>query len=960
MRSTQYINESTSIASTTRGVSAAAADFNGDGFQDLIYQACSTTISSSCGFTLLLADGAGGYQPPALFAAPVSGSHFLALGDFNHDGKPDVAVFNDCDASCTGTSVSVFLNTGSGTFSDPVAYEGGDVSPLAIATGDFNGDGNLDIAVLEYCSTCTDGEDTIGVLLGNSDGTFQPAITMQTGAGNAVSWLAAADFNGDGKTDLVLAERTNNPSNPYEGSAQILLSNGDGTFTFGGIYDGGDGRGMSVTAGDVNGDGKTDIVIGNLCDNIVEDTGCARGAIGALLGNGDGTFQYANHPPSQNVPDGNMYAISLADVNGDGKLDAISSTATGIAVFFGNGDGTFQPPTVYAALEVLQSVQLAIADLNNDGGLDIVQPGVNEQLAILYNQGFSKPATSVSLRSSLNPSTYGQQVNFTASVTSTSGTPTGSVTFMDGTANLGSVSLVNGVGSLSTSALLAGTHSIVASYSGDANHSPSTSAGLQQIVNKETTTLVLVSSANPSYVSQTVYFSPRLTLQYGGKNAVAGTVTYMQGTTTLATLNYPTAYSTTYTTTGTRAITAIYSGDNNNLSSTSAVVNQVVKALPAPTTTALATSGTPSFVGQSVTFTAKVGSPYGPIPDGEPVNFFDGTTSLVTVGLAGGIATYTTSSLNAASHTIKATFVGDATFKTSTGSVTQVVKLNPSTTALTSSLNPSNYGQSVTYTATVSSTHGPIPDGELVTFLDGTATLGSVPLTSGVATYTTSALSVANHVIKATYTGDAIFATSTRSLIQYVKADPTTTALSSSLYPSHFGQSVTFTATVTSTFGAIPDGDLVTFLDGITKLASVPLTGGVATYTTSSLSVANHVIKATYAGDATFASSTKSLNQVVTADPTTTALSSSLNPSHFGQSVTFTASVTSTYGAIPDGDLVTFFDGTTTLASVPLTGGVATYTTSSLSVANHIIKATYSGDSTFASSTKSLTQVVKP
>ena len=101
-------------------------------------------------------------------------------------------------------------------------------------------------------------------------------------------------------------------------------------------------------------------------------------------------------------------------------------------------------------------------------------------------------------------------------------------------------------------------------------------------------------------------------------------------------------------------------------------------------------------------------------------------------------------------------------------------------------------------------------------------------------------------------------------------------------------------------------------------------------------------------------------NQVVTADPTTTALGSSLNPSHFGQSVTFTATVTSTYGAIPDGDLVTFFDGTTTLASVPLTGGVATYTTSSLSVANHIIKATYSGDSTFASSTKSLTQVVKP
>jgi hypothetical protein len=165
---------------------------------------------------------------------------------------------------------------------------------------------------------------------------------------------------------------------------------------------------------------------------------------------------------------------------------------------------------------------------------------------------------------------------------------------------------------------------------------------------------------------------------------------------------------------------------------------------------------------------------------------------------------------------------------------------------------------------------------------------------------------------------------------------------------------------VTSTYGPIPDGDLVKLLDGTSTLASVPLTDGIATYTTLALTAASHVIHATFVGDATFKTSTNSLTQVVKLNPSTTALSSSLNPSNSGQLVTFTATVTSTDGPIPDGELVRFFNGTAQLAAVPLTGGVATFDTSSLTVATHTIKATYSGDTTFASSTESLTQVVKP
>src|SRR5262249_6135088 len=214
-------------------------------------------------------------------------------------------------------------------------------------------------------------------------------------------------------------------------------------------------------------------------------------------------------------------------------------------------------------------------------------------------------------------------------------------------------------------------------------------------------------------------------------------------------------------------------------------------------------------------------------------------------------------------HTIKASYPGNATFTSSSNFVTQVVNRYATTTTLSSNHNPSNYGQSVTFTAKVTSTHGPIPDGELVTFFDGTATLASVPLSAGVASYTTSSLNVATHSIKATYAGDAIYASSSRSIVQTVKADPTTTALSSSLNPSNYGQSVTFTATVTSTYGPIPDGELVTFFDGTTKLASVPLAGGGGTYTASSLSAGTHTSQTPYPGDATITASSNSLSQVV-------------------------------------------------------------------------------------------------
>jgi len=173
------------------------------------------------------------------------------------------------------------------------------------------------------------------------------------------------------------------------------------------------------------------------------------------------------------------------------------------------------------------------------------------------------------------------------------------------------------------------------------------------------------------------------------------------------------------------------------------------------------------------------------------------------------------------------------------------------------------------------------------------------------------------------------------------------------------GQPVTFTATVTSTRGAIPNGELVTFYDGTTAMASVALAGGTAAYTTSSLSAKTHTIKATYAGDTTFAASTGTVKQVVNKYPTTTALSSSLNPSNYGQAVTFTATVTPS-GRYPLTAKVKFWDGTTGIGTATLSGGVAKLTKSTLAVGTHPITAEYLGDAYNAKSTSPvLNQVVQ-
>jgi hypothetical protein len=274
------------------------------------------------------------------------------------------------------------------------------------------------------------------------------------------------------------------------------------------------------------------------------------------------------------------------------------------------------------------------------------------------------------------------------------------------------------------------------------------------------------------------------------------------------------------------------------------------------------------------------------------------------------------------------------------------------TTTLVSALNPSTFGQPVKFTATVASMSG-TPTGS-VTFFDNAASLGTVALAAGSADFTTSALTVGNHPITATYNGDTNFLTSNGTLAggQVVNKANTILGLVSALNPSTYGQSVKFTATVTST-GGTPTGN-VTFFDNAASLGTVALAAGSADFTTSALTVGIHPITATYNGDTSFLTSNGTLagGQVVNKASTVLGLVSALNPSTYGQSVKFTATVTST-GGTPTGS-VTFFDNAASLGTVALAAGSADFSTSSLAAGTHAITASYSGDTNFLTSNGTL------
>jgi hypothetical protein len=285
---------------------------------------------------------------------------------------------------------------------------------------------------------------------------------------------------------------------------------------------------------------------------------------------------------------------------------------------------------------------------------------------------------------------------------------------------------------------------------------------------------------------------------------------------------------------------------------------------------------------------------------------------------------------------------------------------NGTTTALTSLVNPSVQGKSVTFTATVTPQSGSgVPTGS-VTFQNGATVLGKKPLSGGTVTFATQALPPGSDSITAVYAGSSSFTGSTSAPVnQFVQATTTTVVTSSLPTQSSYGQTVVFSATVNSSIGAPPNGETVTFEQGTKVLGTGTLSGGVATFSDSTLPKGTQPIKAVYPGDTNFAASTsKPFDQVVVPASTTTTLTSSQNFSGYGQFVTFSATVAPQFIGTPTGT-VAFFNGATKLGTATLSSGVAAYTTTKLAVGTATITAQYLGFGSFQGSTSApLSQVV--
>jgi hypothetical protein len=630
-------------------------------------------------------------------------------------------------------------------------------------------------------------------------------------------------------------------------------------------------------------------------------------------------------------------------------------------------------------------------------------------------------AVAVGVASSANPSTFAEPVTFTVKVapaSANSSTPAGSVNATVGGQTLGSAAL-DSTGSASITVppqnpnsaspvvpfgLATGSNAIAVAYSGDSNFAPGQSTITQMVTRSDTSTSVILPpvaigvtsfpvtarvSIDEASVSKTIFLIPS-----GGNLSTSptGSVSFFDGATLLGTSNLTAGALFQATATFTvssvpSALRAVYYGDGNYNGSSSP--SQSSGNGTASVT--LASSNNPTVYGAAFAIQATVApaTAGGPVPTGT-VQFFDGTQNLngtatldssghaalaIPIALATPLFCTTTGcpSLNgvvlpAGANVITAQYGGDSNYAAATSAtpLTQQITKAPTSTAVTSvvggnftsTLSPPSVLELI---ATVADAPPPsggpyrfmLPGGGngdptgVVTFYSGTTSVGTGSLAANGSGNVTSTATLSPTGLttttgfSATYPGDANFQASGSP----VKPPPTVT-LTSSPNPSATGQSVTLTATISSTTATPALTGTVTFLDGTTPIGNGTVSGGVATVTAAFTTAGSHSLTATYSGDPNYAPSTSPVDtQVVTGSTTpfdTVTLSTSNKTAVYGQNIVFLAQVTGSISAPPTGT-VTFLDGATVIGSGVLSGGSA-YLVTTLAVGTHQISAKWAGD----------------